>query len=121
MPERVLPEPVSPVISQPRQKSSRVHDKPPSWTTAGCFDFCERLITIAVPAAISTKATMAKMIDMGSSAPADQDACQQGEAGNDHQESDGWFVLLLVETSDAAQLEGQIERLFGEGFGALIE
>src|ERR1700678_1827494 len=28
MPDRVLPEPVSPVMSQPRQKSSRVHEKP---------------------------------------------------------------------------------------------
>ena len=32
MPERVLPEPVSPVMSQPRQKSSRVHAKPFSRT-----------------------------------------------------------------------------------------
>ena len=33
MPERVLPEPVSPVMSQPRQKSARVHLKPASLTT----------------------------------------------------------------------------------------
>jgi hypothetical protein len=34
MPERVLPEPVSPVISQPRQKSARVQRNPASSTTA---------------------------------------------------------------------------------------
>jgi hypothetical protein len=28
IPDRVFPEPVSPVISQPRQKSSRVHVSP---------------------------------------------------------------------------------------------
>ena len=42
IPDRVLPEPVSPVMSQPRQKSARVHLKPASRTTARCSRFRER-------------------------------------------------------------------------------
>ena len=41
MPERVLPEPVSPVMSQPRQKSSRVHEKPFSRTMYLLLTVCD--------------------------------------------------------------------------------
>jgi hypothetical protein len=47
IPERVFPEPVSPVISQPRQKSSRVHDKPLSFTMGRIFGRFEKNTTQA--------------------------------------------------------------------------
>lgn len=46
MPERVLPEPVSPVMSQPLQKSARVHLNPVSLTTVFPFEDRERCETV---------------------------------------------------------------------------
>jgi hypothetical protein len=54
MPERVLPEPVSPVMSQPRQKSSRVHAKPFSRTMNFLYSI--------LPFVVMAKAAMAAKI-----------------------------------------------------------
>ena len=54
MPELVLPEPVSPVMSQPRQKSSRVHTKPFSRTIYLLFP--------VLPFVVMAKAAMAARI-----------------------------------------------------------
>jgi hypothetical protein len=50
MPERVLPEPVSPVMSQPRQKSSRVHEKP--------FNRTMKLLLVILPFVVIAKAAI---------------------------------------------------------------
>ena len=97
MPERVLPEPVSPVMSQPRQKSARVQVKPASRTTARCL--VARMCVMKSTASgdePKRRAAMSAGVELHRNRPSEQ----PGDDAEHGERDDAWRVRRLVHPLD---------------------